>query len=61
MRVLLLEGLVTKLLAIFQIYTKPCMHVEKDYTNEFPMFQVHKLCRSHDIYIQKCIICVSYH
>ena len=32
------------------------MQVEKGYTNEFPQFQVYKLGRSQDIYIQKCVI-----
>ena len=50
------KGLLTKFLAIFQICLKLCMQVENDYTNEFPKFQVHKLCGSRDIYIQKRVI-----
>ena len=32
------------------------MQVERDYTKELPKFQVHKLCRSRDIYIQKRVV-----
>ena len=42
------------------IFSKLCMRVENDYTNEFPKFQVHKLCWSWDIYIQKCVIFSSW-
>ena len=47
---------VTKFLPISQNYLKFCTQVEKDYTNEFAKFQVHILCGSRDIYIQKCVI-----
>ena len=53
-RILNIKGL-TKFLAIFKVYLKFFMHIE-DYTNEFPKFQVHKLCGSWNVYIQKCVI-----
>ena len=34
----------TKFFAKFHIFPKLCMHVGKDYTNEFPKFQVHRPC-----------------
>ena len=51
-----LKGLLTKFLVMFQICPKLCMQVDKGYTNKFPQFQVYKLCRGQDIYIQKCVI-----
>ena len=35
------------------------IQVEKDYTSEFPKFQVHKPCGSQDICTQKCVILFS--
>ena len=32
------------------------MQVEKSYKNTFQKFQAYKLCRSQNIYIQKCVI-----
>ena len=32
------------------------MQVEKNYTYEFPKFQVYKLCGGWDIYIQKRVV-----
>ena len=37
------EGLLTKLLVIFQVCLMLCMHVEKDYTNEFPKFFINRM------------------
>ena len=44
-----IKGILTKLLAIFQICPKLCVQVEDDYTNWFPKFQVRKRCGSWDI------------
>ena len=50
------KGLLTKVLTISQIWPKLGIQVEKEHTKEFPKFQVHKLCGSQDICIQKCVI-----
>ena len=40
---LIFKRFLTKCLAKFQIYSKPSLSVEKDYTNKFSKSQVHKL------------------
>ena len=52
----LIKSLLTNFFAIFQNCPKLCMHVEKDYTNRFSKFQVHKLRHSWNIHIQKRVI-----
>ena len=46
-------------LAISQICPKLDLQVE-GYAKEFLRFQVHKLCGSRDIYIQKCVFSYFY-
>ena len=52
----MIKGLLTNFFAIFQICSKLCIHVGKEYTNESPKIQVHNLRGSWDIHIQKCVI-----